>query len=374
MGFKVCRVEHPSSDPASGPETASRGWNPWSGNRPQSPAPPYSESGPTPPPQLPPRNSYQAPAPVRPHIERLFHENCEGKPYLTAIEAAPLFLQSGLAKSSLSDIWEQVDLDRDGRLNIDEFAQAMWLIELRTGGTGGYLQTTPAQPPDMAASSNQPHSRPSSYHSAISPYPSPPSSSHPVAIPPPYQRAPYQSYPSSQPYSAPPLQPQQWQQANPAIPPPPPDLMTMSKAMICAGCEAGILPDDVIYHCAKCDKKNDGLSYCERCYAAGQGRDCQHGGSKRVKLTEGDLPIRDKDGSWGLGVKCIKCKTKMRKKDLCFKCSHCWDPDFCPNCWRSKDKRCKHAAKGKVKMCRVGRKEDDDIWNIIDDVTEVLVG
>lgn len=356
-------------------ETASRAFNPWTSHSAgsQSPAPPYSAMGASPPAPHP-RNALDIPPAVQARLEGIFHENCGGKPYLTAIEAAAVFMQTGLTKADLSRIWEQADLNQDGRFNMNEFVHAMWLIELQTGR--GHPSTLP-QP------------RPSSYHSATSPYPSPPPTSSHIAGPPPYQATSYQvPPPPPQTFSVPPPPPHQWQQTGftavpgyhtaahpgcPSMPAPQPEAMKMKKAMICAGCEAGILPDDIIYHCAECDKKHNGLSYCERCYSAGRAGSCTHG-LKRVKLEEDDLPIRDKDGSWLMGVKCIKCKTKMKKKDLCFKCSNCWDPDFCPSCWRSKDKRCKHAAKGKVKMCRVGRKDDDEIEEIIDGVMSVLGG
>ncbi|KAL3952091.1 hypothetical protein ACCO45_013808 [Purpureocillium lilacinum] len=307
-------------------ETASRAFNPWTSHSAgsQSPAPPYSAMGASPPAPHP-RNALDIPPAVQARLEGIFHENCGGKPYLTAIEAAAVFMQTGLTKADLSRIWEQADLNQDGRFNLNEFVHAMWLIEL-PNGKGPSIDATSApsvvvskrnESLSIAAAHIKPHRRSSAISSNI------------------------------------------------------PEAMKMKRAMICAGCEAGILPDDIIYHCAECDKKHNGLSYCERCHSAGRAGSCTHG-LKRVKLEEDDLPIRDKDGSWLMGVKCIKCKTKMKKKDLCFKCSHCWDPDFCPSCWRSKDKRCKHAAKGKVKMCRVGRKDDDEIEEIIDGVMSVL--
>ncbi|KAM4065718.1 hypothetical protein HRG_010566 [Hirsutella rhossiliensis] len=146
--------------------------------------------------------------------------------------------------------------------------------------------------------------------------------------------------------------------------------MAMSKAMICRGCEVGILPGDVIFHCKRC--KRGGLSYCESCYAPS--RACGHG-MKRVKLEDDKLPVRDKDGSLGLGLKCYKCKTKMVKKEICFKCNSCWDPDLCASCWRQPGKRCKHAGKGKVKMCKVGRKGDDDeMADVVDGIISVFIG
>ncbi|UNI17548.1 hypothetical protein JDV02_003881 [Purpureocillium takamizusanense] len=271
-----------------------------------------------------------APPPsIQARFEGVFHQHCEGKPYLTAIEAAAVFMQAGqqtgLTKADLSSIWEQADADRDGRFTMGEFVHAMWLMELQGA--------SPCPPYQASPQASAP----------VSPF-------LPRAFPP---RA-----------ALPPFLPQ-------TFPPQPPQAapMKMSKAMICAGCEAGILPDDIIFHCAECSKPQ-GLGYCERCVSGGAR--CPHG-LGRVKLEEHELPIRDKDGSWLMGVKCIKCKTKMRKKDLCFKCSHCWDPDFCPSCWRDKDKRCKHAARGKVKMCRVGRK-DDGIEDMIDGVVSVLGG
>lgn len=145
----------------------------------------------------------------------------------------------------------------------------------------------------------------------------------------------------------------------------------MTKAMICAGCEAGILPGDTILHCEKCD---NGLSYCERCVDPRM--PCKHG-LQWVRLEEDEgLPVRDKDGDFGLGLKCYKCKAKIKTAEICFKCSRCWDPDYCAKCWRQKDRRCKHAAKGKVKMCRSGRKADDgdEIGDLVDGIVSALGG
>ncbi|KAK4077982.1 hypothetical protein Purlil1_12180 [Purpureocillium lilacinum] len=369
-------AKHLTRDPDFGAQT-SKGFNRWGRSYSsgfQSLATPYSEMGAPPPPPHPGRNSLKIPLDVQSRLEAIFRENCGGKPYLTAIEAAAVFMQTGLAKADLSRIWDLADFNRDGHFNMNEFVHAMWLIELQTGGSQS--SALPLQP------------RPSP-HSATNPYPPPPSTPNHIAIPPPYLATTYQiPPPPPQTFSVPPPPPCQWQQTSltaapcyheaahpgyPPLPAPQPEPTKTSKAMICAGCEAGILPDDIIYYCAECDKRHNGLSYCERCYSAGGVSNCKHGGPKRVKLKEDVLPIRDKDGSWLMGVKCINCKTKMKKKDLCFKCNQCWDPDFCPNCWRSKDKRCKHAAKGNVKMCRVGRK-DDEIDEIIDGVLSVLGG
>ena len=52
--------------------------------------------------------------------------NSEG--YLEGKEAVALFQKSGLARSTLHEIWAMADVDQDGQLNQEEFIIAMHLI------------------------------------------------------------------------------------------------------------------------------------------------------------------------------------------------------------------------------------------------------
>jgi hypothetical protein len=47
------------------------------------------------------------------------------------MEAASIFMESGLEKSLLSKIWEDTDLDKNGRFDQKEFVRAMWLINMK---------------------------------------------------------------------------------------------------------------------------------------------------------------------------------------------------------------------------------------------------
>lgn len=48
--------------------------------------------------------------------------------------AARIFFQSGLPRETLSEIWELIDEDSDGKLDMEEYVQAMWHIETRLTG------------------------------------------------------------------------------------------------------------------------------------------------------------------------------------------------------------------------------------------------
>ncbi len=125
-----------------------------------SPAPPpYTALSLPPPPPLPPRTpsttfpsaaSDPIPAAQRRKFEAQFDANCQGKSFLTGMEASVLLTESGLDKNILSDIWEKTDIDRNGRFDKEEFVQAMWLISLeRDGGAGN-----PEDEPNVNAAVN----------------------------------------------------------------------------------------------------------------------------------------------------------------------------------------------------------------------------
>ncbi|KAK5995415.1 hypothetical protein PT974_03819 [Cladobotryum mycophilum] len=309
-------------------------------------------------PSLPPPPPYRAPTAVihhnsmvhippeiRARFEGLFEQSCGGKTYLTGIETADIFMRSGLNNADLSRIWEKVDLNHDGRFDRNEFVQAMWLIELQTGR--GLLQPT-----NDSRSTSHLNGSAQLSHSLLPPPPD--LSIHQSNSPPAYQIAPVK----------------QWQDAVPAAGEAEP--MELKTAMICQGCDTGFLPDDIIYHCESC--KGGKSSFCEKCHDAGEG--CQHHVPRSKLQRAKKLPIKDKNGSLGFGVKCDGCKDKIKKGSLLWYCRRCLDPYFCQNCWRRSDKRCRHAAKGKITLKLVDKdaKADEEWESVIEEVVGAIIG
>lgn len=289
--------------------------------------------------------------------ENMFNQECQGKPYLTGIEAAILFLDSRLHKQILSNIWEQADVTRDGRFSCEEFCHAMWLIDKEKG----------------VYPSNPEHQHPQ-YNTATSTSQGTTSWTQPPA----YSQQPQQSFqPNQSPYgfSSPPTGPPlSTMPYNPSIgfsPQPLPiiEKREMLEPLICQGCEAGLVPGDTAYCCDAC---KDGVSiFCEPCYR--NGRRCYHSVAPRQLEAGKDLKNENKDGDFGFGLKCDGCKTKLKQGMLCWHCKRCFDPNFCKDCWKRRDKRCKHAGQGKVQLRRVG-KSSGTTDDILETVADVLIG
>lgn len=299
------------------------------------------------------------PAESRARYENIFNQECQGKPYLTGIEAAIIFLGSRLHKNVLSNIWEQADVTRDGRFSCDEFCLAMWLIDKEKGNY-----------PSVSPHPYSSHNMPASTHQVVGSGTQPPA----------YSQQSYQNVSSNPfPHGVPP----------PPGPPPPltaadtpatgHNLYTpqaiekreMVEPMICPGCDAGLVPGDIVYCCEKC---KDGVStFCEVCH--GSGRRCYHEVAP-TKLEPGkDLKNEDKDGDFGFGLKCDGCKTKLKQGMLCWHCKRCFDPNFCKDCWKQREKRCRHASRGKVQLRRVGKSSAaEEILDGLDVVGTVLGG
>lgn len=146
--------------------------------------------------------------------------------------------------------------------------------------------------------------------------------------------------------------------------------MELSTAMMCTGCGTGFVPGDIIYHCKLC--REGKASFCESCHR--NVSICQHG-VERVRLERAKkLPIKDKNGSLGFGIKCDRCKIKIRKDSLLWYCRRCLDPYHCQDCWRRSDKRCKHAAKGKITLKLVDTDpEADEEWAILEEVVGIFI-
>ncbi|KAJ6781255.1 hypothetical protein PWT90_08892 [Aphanocladium album] len=289
----------------------------------------------------------------RARYENMFSQECQGKPYLTGIEAAIIFLDSRLHKHVLSSIWEQADVTRDGRFSCDEFCQAMWLIDKEKGNY-------PSIPQQQHTSSHQDQSswtqRPAYFQQ---PHQNVQAAPFPYGVPPP------------------PTQQQHSTTYNPAMAHSSyiPQAITkreMFEPMICQGCEAGLVPGHTAYCCDEC---KDGVStFCVSCHSSG--KRCYHNVTP-TKLEAGkDLKNENKDGDFGFGLKCDGCKTKLKQGMLCWHCKRCFDPNFCKDCWKRRDKRCKHASQGKVQLRRVGKSSasTEEILDGLEVVGEILGG
>merc|ERR1719187_627141 len=62
--------------------------------------------------------------------------------HLAAVQARNLLLQTGLAQQTLAGVWNLADIDKDGKLNTEEFCLAMHLCEVAMKG-----EPLPAQLP-----------------------------------------------------------------------------------------------------------------------------------------------------------------------------------------------------------------------------------
>ncbi|OAA57782.1 hypothetical protein ISF_07023 [Cordyceps fumosorosea ARSEF 2679] len=146
----------------------------------------------------------------------------------------------------------------------------------------------------------------------------------------------------------------------------------MLEPMICQSCDAGLVPGDIAYCCDACEA---GVStFCESCHRVG-GK-CYHEVAP-AKLEAGEkLKNEDKDGDFGFGLKCDGCRAKLKDGAICWHCKRCFDPNFCADCWRRRDKRCKHAGQGKVQLRRVGKPSvsTDDILDGLNVVGSILGG
>lgn len=80
-------------------------------------------------------NSSTISASARRRFEEKFNLHSEGRLYINGVAAAQVMLESGLDSEVLSEIWDLVDLDKNGKLDKEEFILAMWHIEARQGGT-----------------------------------------------------------------------------------------------------------------------------------------------------------------------------------------------------------------------------------------------
>merc|ERR1719422_1630503 len=97
---------------------------------------------------MPPMSSAPAPAnPTPPPIEwsipqqkrvgymAQFQANYKAKTgFLAAVQARSILLQTGLAQQTLASVWNLSDIDKDGKLSVEEFILAMHLCEMAQKG------------------------------------------------------------------------------------------------------------------------------------------------------------------------------------------------------------------------------------------------
>lgn len=283
-----------------------------------------------------PLSPLEIPSEVRNRYERRFLEGSDGRPYITGVELAMILIETGLPKGDLGSIWEKSDLNQDGRFGEEEFIQAMWLADLRTGGQSHSRSKSdslhlPAGPANAGSSSQEGWRH--SFDGSSSPH-------YPALQPSLASRS--QSRPASYPHPPPAYT------LGPTSPPPqaqetprPGDVtMPMSKALVCRQCRRGLVPGDAAYSCQAC---GDSVCFCMDCY--GQGASCPHT-APIVKLVQGAvLPSRKPDD-------CGRCWRSIKKGSLMWHCDQCYDPELCAKCW-CKGKYCKHFEQGKVTMCVV---------------------
>ncbi|KAM0428856.1 hypothetical protein ACHAPT_006656 [Fusarium lateritium] len=293
------------------------------------------------PPQVAP---YTQTSPARPEVppaarqryEAIFANEAGGKPYLNGIEAAGVFLTSGLTRADLAGIWDEADQDRNGQFDREEFVQAMWRIELQTGRVS---------PPQT--------SRPWNGQAPVLPprqYQPPPSAAY--------------NYPPAQ--SAPPYQPAPPVQQTPYVQPSQQGIQTIEilVAIRCKICGKGLAPSDTAY---RSSTQHTIDYFCPTCHRPPT--------AMQVLLAAGkDLPQR-KRSSMG----CSGCWKDIKKGKMVWHCNKCWDKDLCQKCWAKTKKQCKHAATGQVAMMRVGKgggDDDDDelIMDVIDGVVSIATG
>merc|ERR1719282_303770 len=93
-----------------------------------SPAP--ASAAPTPPPI-----EWSIPQQKRVQYMAQFQANDKAKTgFLAAVQARTILLQTGLAQQTLASVWNMSDIDKDGKLNVEEFILAMHLCEMGQKG------------------------------------------------------------------------------------------------------------------------------------------------------------------------------------------------------------------------------------------------
>merc|ERR1719225_671550 len=101
------------------------------GVRPPAPAPaPVPVANPTPPPV-----EWAIPQQKRVGYMAQFQANDKAKTgFLAAVQARSILLQTGLAQQTLAAVWNLSDIDKDGKLSVEEFILAMHLCDMGQKG------------------------------------------------------------------------------------------------------------------------------------------------------------------------------------------------------------------------------------------------
>lgn len=144
--LQALKAERPSpSQQANARPPPSPAPSPYAGNRPPpSPAPQTQSTNPFLTGNS--NNNSAISASDRRRFEEQFNLYSEGRLYINGVAAAQIMLESGLDSNILSEIWEIVDKDKNGKLDKEEFVNAMWQMENRQGGTGNTQNTRDIQP------------------------------------------------------------------------------------------------------------------------------------------------------------------------------------------------------------------------------------
>jgi epidermal growth factor receptor substrate 15 len=70
--------------------------------------------------------------------------------FVSGVEIKNVFLQTGLPQNILAHIWNLCDINQEGKLNPEQFALAMWLINRKQSGKDPPAALTPDMvPPSM---------------------------------------------------------------------------------------------------------------------------------------------------------------------------------------------------------------------------------
>merc|ERR1712025_590506 len=83
----------------------------------------------------PPPIEWSIPQQKRVQYMAQFQANDKAKTgFLAAVQARSILLQTGLAQQTLAAVWNLADIDKDGKLSVEEFILAMYLCEMAQKG------------------------------------------------------------------------------------------------------------------------------------------------------------------------------------------------------------------------------------------------
>lgn len=117
---------------------------------------------------------------ISPQDKQRFDSIFEGitkrnKAFVTGEEAVPFFTNSKLSEEVLAQIWDLADINKEGHLNAEEFAVAMYLIREQRGNPAGAAPLPATLPPNLI---------PPSFRNQIRPPPIPTAPDFNAAAPP----------------------------------------------------------------------------------------------------------------------------------------------------------------------------------------------